>query len=228
MDFTNIHEWNDGFEELNKGSLLDALAADVEEASPLYSIVESLDLSDLRDFNLRQKSALTTVMKEAQLNDNGANNKLRCNGGRSRKKADDLDTLKKQTVKALLESIPLTMFYIIRSGQNVYSINDVIGSHIYPSVTGDNEGILSEVISKNPHSVELLTRRIGLVTNSIRKSMRESVSKTIDSLSVSSEIQRSIPAQLLDNMINDCQDMSSTYMFGDPSGSLCSTPGTWY
>ena len=87
-------------------------------------------------------------------------------------KADDLDTLKKQTVKALLESIPLTMFYIIRSGQNVYSINDVIGSHIYPSVTGDNEGILSEVISKNPRSVELLTRRIGLVTNSIQKSMR--------------------------------------------------------
>ena len=111
------------------------------------------------------------------------------------------------------------MFYIIRSGQNVYSINDVIGSHIYPSVTGDNEGIFSEVISKNPHSVELLTRRIGLVTNSIQKSMRESVSKTIDSLSVSSEIQRAIPTQLLDNMINDCQDMSSTYMFGDPSGS---------
>ena len=144
---------------------------------------------------------------------------MRCDGGRSSKKADDLDTLKKQTVKALLESIPLTMFYIIRSGQNVYSINDVIGSHIYPSVTGDNEGILSEVISKNPRSVELLTRRIGLVTNSIQKSMRESVSKTIDSLSVSSEIQRAIPAQLLDNMINDCQDMSSTYMFGDPSGS---------
>lgn len=142
-----------------------------------------------------------------------------CDGGRSRKKVDDLDTLKKQTVKALLESIPLTMFYIIRSGRNVYSINDVIGSDVYPSVTGDREGILSEVISKNPRSVELLTRRIGLITNSIQKSMRESVSKTIDSLSVSSEIQRSIPAQLLDNMINDCQDMSSTYMFGDPSGS---------
>lgn len=144
---------------------------------------------------------------------------MRCDGGRSRKKVDDLDTLKKQTVKALLESIPLTMFYIIRSGKNVYSINDVIGSHIYPSVTGDNEGILSEVVSKNPHSVELLTRRIGLVTNSIQKSMRESVSKTLDSLSVSSAIQKMIPTPLLDNMINDCQDMSSTYMFGDPSGS---------
>ena len=130
---------------------------------------------------------------------------MRCDGGRSRKKADDLDTLKKQTVKALLESIPLTMFYIIRSGRNVYSINDVIGSDVYPSVTGDKEGILSEVISKNPHSMELLTRRIGLVSNSIQKSMRQSISETISGLSVSSAIQQSIPTTLLDMMINDCQ-----------------------
>ena len=193
VDFTNIHEWNDGFQEVNKEAFEDALAADVEGSiSTVTSIIESLDLSDLKDFNLRQKSALTTVVKEAQLNDNGANNQSCVVMEVDRAKADDLDTLKKQTVKALLESIPLTMFYIIRSGQNVYSINDVIGSHIYPSVTGDNEGILSEVISKNPRSVELLTRRIGLVTNSIQKSMRESVSKTIDSLSVSSAIQRAI------------------------------------
>ena len=71
-------------------------------------------------FNLRQKSALTTVVKEAQLNDNGANNQSCVVMEVDRAKADDLDTLKKQTVKALLESIPLTMFYIIRSGQNVF------------------------------------------------------------------------------------------------------------
>jgi len=111
------------------------------------------------------------------------------------------------------------MFYIIRSGRNVYSINDVIGSDVYSSVTGDKEGILSEVISKNPHSMELLTRRIGLVSNSIQKSIRQSVSETINGLSVSSAIQQSIPTSLLDTMINDCQDMSKTYMFGDPSGS---------
>ena len=59
MDFTNIHEWNDGFQELNKEAFEDALAADVEGSiSTVTSIVESLDLSDLRDFNLRQKSAL--------------------------------------------------------------------------------------------------------------------------------------------------------------------------
>jgi len=221
VDFTNIHEWNDGFQELSKEAFEDALAADVESSiSTVTSIVESLDLSGLSDFHLNLKSALTSVVKETQLNDNGANNQS-CIERETEitKKSDDLDTLKKQTVKALLESIPLSMFYIIRNGQNVYSINDVIGTDVYTSVTGDKEGILSEVISKNPQSMELLTRRIGLVSNSIQKSMRQSVSQTINSLSVSSSIQQSIPTTLLDNMIDQCKDMSNTYMFGDPSGS---------
>lgn len=221
VDFTNIHEWNDGFQELSKEAFEDALAADVESSiSTVTSIVESLDLSGLSDFNLNLKSALTSVVKETQLNDNGANNRS-CIERETEiaKKSDDLDTLKKQTVKALLESIPLSMFYIIRNGQNVYSINDVIGSDVYTSVTGDKEGILSEVISKNPQSMELLTRRIGLVSNSIQKSMRQSVSETINSLSVSSAIQQAIPTTLFDSMIDGCKDMSNTYMFGDPSGS---------
>lgn len=75
VDFTNIHEWNDGFQELSKEAFEDALAADVESSiSTVTSIVESLDLSGLSDFNFNLKSALTTVLKEVQLNDNGANN----------------------------------------------------------------------------------------------------------------------------------------------------------
>lgn len=221
VDFTNIHEWNDGFKELSKELFEDALAADVESSiSTVTSIVESLDLTDISDFNLKIKTDLSTVMKESQLNDEGANNKSCIVREIERtKKSDDLETLKKQTIKALLESIPLTMFYIIRSGQNVYSINDVINSQVYPSVTGDYEGILDEVIRKNPHSVELLTRRIGIVSNSIQKSMRESVSNTINELSVSSQTQQSIPVGLLDSMISDCKNLSQTYVFGDPSGS---------
>jgi hypothetical protein len=221
VDFTNIHEWNDGFQLLSKEMLEDALAADVEGSiSTVTSIVESLDLSDVNDFNLNLNTALTTVMKETQLNDNGANNKS-CivRETENVKKSDDIEVLKKKTVKALLESIPLTIFYIIRNGQNVYSINDVIGSEIYPSVTGDYEGILDEVIRKNPHSIEFLTRRIGIVSNSIQKSMRDSVSNTINELSVSSQTQQSIPVELFDTMIDDCKDLSQTYMFGDPSGS---------
>ena len=94
VDFTNIHEWNDGFQEVNKEAFEDALAADVEGSiSTVTSIIESLDLSDLKDFNLRQKSALTTVMKEAQLNDNGANNKSCV--------VMEVDRVKKQTTLTL-------------------------------------------------------------------------------------------------------------------------------
>ena len=221
VDFTNIHEWNDGFQELSKEAFEDALAADVESSiSTVTSIVESLDLSGLSDFNLNLNSALNSVVKKVQLNDNGANNNSCIERDTERvKKSEDLETIKKKTVKALLESIPLSMFYIIRSGQNVYTINDVIGNSIYSSVTGDKEGILSEVISKNPRSVELLTRRIGLVSNTIQKTMRQSVSETINGLSVSSATQQTIPTTLLDSMVDECKDMSSTYMFGDPSGS---------
>jgi hypothetical protein len=221
VDFTNIHEWNNGFQMLSKEMLEDALSADTEVTiSTITSILESLDFTKLNDFDLKIKSAITTMMKESQLNDQGANNKSCIVREIERvKKSDDLDTLKKQTVKALLESIPLTIFYIIRNGQNVYSINDVIGSEIYPSVTGDYEGILEEVVHQNSHIVQTLTRRIGVVSNSIQTSMRDSVSNTINEFSVSSQTQKSIPVELFDTMMDDCKDLSQTYMFGDPSGS---------
>jgi len=221
VDFTNIHEWNNGFQLLSKEMLQDALSADTEVTiSTITSILESLDFTKLNDFNLKIKSAITTMMKESQLNDQGANNKSCIVREIERvKKIDDFDELKKQTVKALLESIPLTIFYIIRNGQNVYSINDVIGSEIYPFVTGDYEGILEEVVRQNSHIVQTLTRRIGVVSNIIQTSMRDSVSNTINEFSVSSQTQKHIPTNLLDSMIDDCKDLSQTYMFGDPSGS---------
>lgn len=221
VDFTNIHEWNNGFQLLSKEMLEDALSADTEVTiSTITSILESLDFNNLSDFELKIKSALNTVMKESQLNDEGANNKSCIVREIERvKKTDDLDKLKKQTVKALLESIPLTICYIIRNGQNVYSINDVIGSGIYPSVTGDYEGILEEVVRKNSHIVQTLTRRIGVISNSIQISMRDSVSNTIDEFSVSSQTQKSIPLELFDSMIDECKDFTQTYMFADPSGS---------
>jgi len=221
VDFTNIHEWNNGFQLLSKEMLQDALSADTEVTiSTITSILESLDFTKLNDFNLKIKSAITTMMKESQLNDQGANNKSCIVREIERvKKIDDFDELKKQTVKALLESIPLTIFYIIRNGQNVYSINDVIGSEIYPFVTGDYEGILEEVVRQNSHIVQTLTRRIGVVSNIIQTNMRDSVSNTINEFSVSSQTQKHIPTNLLDSMIDDCKDLSQTYMFGDPSGS---------
>ena len=49
--------------------------------------------------------------------------------------------------------------------------------------------------------------------------MRESVTKTLDTLSVSSAIQQPIPLILLDPMINKLKDTSQTLIHSDPSGS---------
>ncbi len=222
FEFINIHEWNDGFKMLSKEMFEDVLACDVGGSiSTITIILQYLDLSNIMDFNLNLKSYLTTVIKESQLNDNGANNKSCVILETEREKTiDDLDTLKKkQTIKALLESIPLIICYIIRNGQNVYSINDVIGSQVYTFVSGDYECILSDVISKNPHIIEPLTRRIGIVSHSIQKSMRDSVSNTIGELSVSLQTHQSIPLKLFDSMVDGCKDFTKTYIFGDPSGS---------
>ena len=222
VDFVNIHEWNDGFKMLSKEMFEDVLADDVEGSIlTITSILQYLDLSNVSDFNLNLKSDLTTVIKESQLNVNGANSKSCVILKTEReKKIDDLDTLKKkQTIKALLESIPLIICYIIRNKQNVHSINDVIGSQVYPFVSGDYECILSDVISKNHRRIEHLTRRIGVVSNRIQTSMRNSVSNTINEFSVSSQTQKSIPLKLFDSMVDGCKDFTKTYMFGDPSGS---------
>ena len=222
VDFVNIHEWNDGFKMLSKEMFEDVLADDVEGSIlTITSILQYLDLSNVSDFNLNLKSDLTTVIKESQLNVNGANSKSCVILKTEReKKIDDLDTLKKkQTIKALLESIPLIICYIIRNKQNVHSINDVIGSQVYPFVSGDYECILSDVISKNHRMIEHLTRRIGIVYHSIQKSMRHSVSNTIGKYAVSSQTQKSIPLKLFDSMVDGCKDFTKTYMFGDPSGS---------
>lgn len=222
VEFINIHEWDDKFKMLSQESFEDAMSADVENSiSTVTNIIESLDLSGLSNFNLKLNSSLTTVVKDVKMNeDNGANNKSCVVFETERvKKSDDIDTIKRKTVKALLESIPLSMLYIMRNGQNVNTIKDVINSEVYPSVTGDHEGILSEVVSLNPGCMELLTRRIGVVSHTIKKGMRDSVSNTINSLSVSSDIQQSIPTDLFDIMLEACEDLSNIYIYGDPSGS---------
>ena len=111
------------------------------------------------------------------------------------------------------------MFYIIKEGKNINSISDIIDSSVYGEVSGDTEGVLAKVIEKNPTTRENLTRRIGRETNTIKTHMRQSVSKTLDSLSVSSDIHQTIPRPLLDAMISDLQDTSQTLLHGDPSGS---------
>ena len=111
------------------------------------------------------------------------------------------------------------MFYIIKEGKNINSISDILDSSVYGEVSGDTEGVLAKVIDKNPTTRENLTRRIGRETNTIKTHMRQSVSKTLDSLSVSSDIHQTIPRPLLDTMIADLQDTSQTLLHGDPSGS---------
>ena len=107
----------------------------------------------------------------------------------------------------------------MKEGKNVNTIDDILKSPIYSDISGDTEGILSDVIDANHNSREKLTRRIGTESKTIITSMRESVTKTLDILSVSSAIQQTIPLILLDPMISKLKDTSQTLIHSDPSGS---------
>ena len=98
----------------------------------------------------------------------------------------------------------------MKEGKNVNTIDDILKSPIYSDISGDTEGILSDVIDANHNSREKLTRRIGTESKTIITSMRESVTKTLDILSVSSAIQQTIPLILLDPMISKLKDTSQT------------------
>ena len=107
----------------------------------------------------------------------------------------------------------------MKEGKNVNTLDDVLKSPVYVDVSGDSEGILSDVIDANHNSREKLTRRIGTETKTIVTSMRESLTNTLDILSVSSAIQQPIPLILLDPMISKLKDTSQTLIHSDPSGS---------
>lgn len=78
---------------------------------------------------------------------------------------------------------------------------------------------LKRVIAKNPSSKNAVNDKIMMLSYSVKKHLQNSKAKTLDMYSVSSQIQKHIPTNLLDSMIEDCKDLSQTYMFGDPSGS---------
>ena len=78
-NFTNIFEWQDGFNEINQESFESALSADIDTSiSSMGSIVHSMDLSDVEfDFSasiFSSHSAVSKVIKDVVIGDSGGNN----------------------------------------------------------------------------------------------------------------------------------------------------------
>jgi len=220
-DFIVIDEWLNGFKQLNQDRIEQILHNSFESVKPSFSnIVKGLDLDDIDFFDFELDSNLTDIISEEILNENGANNKNCIKKLNNKKeKSNDPESQKVKTVKALLESIRLVMTYIISEDIKVYTINSIIKTEVYKNITGDHNKILEKVIDKNPNSKNAINEKISAFSCVIKKKLKESKAKTLDEYSVSLQTQKSIPMDLFDSMLDNCNDFSKVYMFGDPSGS---------
>ena len=227
LELVNINDWFEKFIELDQSRIEQILSIGCENINSSFAnIVNGLDLEDINFFDLALKSNLTDVVSEESLNDNGANNRSCIRRlvqdptlNNEKEKSNNHESQNVKTVKALLESIPLVMTYILSEDTKVCTINSIIQTEIYKNNTGDYYKIIEKVIAKNPNSKNAINDKISAFSYDIKKQLRDSKAKTLDKYGVSLQTQKNIPINLFDTMIDDCKDLSQTYMFGDPSGS---------
>lgn len=63
---------------------------------------------------------------------------------KDKQKFDDPESQQRKTVKALLESIPLVMTYLLSKNTKVYTIDSIIETEVYKNSTGDHYKILEK------------------------------------------------------------------------------------
>ena len=204
-DFAAISEWNEGYTTLSAEEVNEILAADVGNAIRLVSgLTSSMNFNNLRDLNftLHLKPSCSDIVKSIQLNDNNANGKTnRQRIGELKKSDKDEMHQKIETIKAILERVPLVMFHAINSGEILNNIDSVINSDHYKPVTMDDESILQMALDNNVFKRESLSKRINSAYVDIQNAMNTDKRETLSKLSESTQSQQDIPLELLDLML---------------------------
>jgi len=204
-DYICISEWNDGFEELTAEQVNEVLASDVGNAVRLVSsLTSSLDFGKLRDLEFKTilKSVNSDLCKSIQLNDNNANGKS------NKKKISEMTKTEKdeiyskiETIKAILERVPLVLFHAINSGEVMNNIDSVLKSNHYIPVTLDDEKIIQKALDYDVINRESLSHRISQAYIDIQHSMKIDDVMTLSELSKSTQSQQGIPVKMFEEML---------------------------
>ena len=223
-DFVAISEWNNGFVQMTQEQINQITACDIADTRSLIaSAVYHIDMDKLNDFelNLDLKSSTSDIVKSVEVNDNDANGKtnIKKEGQTSTLQNKELSR-KKESIKSILEAIPLTILYELRSGKNVNSVENVLSSDYYCSSTGDDQNTIQRCIDDGLIDYQRLMYRISQAAVDISIAMQNSFADTLDTLSVSSKEQRSIPFDMFSEMIEGyIQPTDQILVICDPSGS---------
>ena len=203
VDFVPIHEWNGEFKTMSVDDINQVLSADIASTTRLMTGgTEGLDLSQLVDIDFDSliqfgKEMTKSVVLNEEGNDNGsAKQRTTPTTPPTRSELQQ----KIQTIKSYLALVPQVIFEERLQGNNINTIDDVIHSHSYGLVTGDN-GLLSELLNENILSSQSLSRRVNQTRISIDSSLINSdESEVLKQLDVSTATQQSLPTGLIDIM----------------------------
>ena len=151
-DFAAISEWNEGYTTLNQDQIVEVLAADVGNTINLVSgIADRLNFSNLEklEFDTDLQASYGNVAKSVLLNDNNANGKTnKKKENQSEKSEKSVLYSRQETIKAILERVPLVIYHCLKCGEQVNSIYKVIESEHYIHDTMDCEQIIRQSIDE--------------------------------------------------------------------------------
>lgn len=209
QDFAALTEWTEAFTEMSQEQLVEILSSDVGDSVRfLSSIVSSLNLEDLKNLEIGLDfTASKSKNTKKVVNDNPAN-------GKSNKKMVFLDDLEKEasdketdkkveTIKAIVERIPLVIFHCIRDRKIPNSIHSILNSEHYVHDTMDTEGVLENLVTQNYLNSKTLTYRINQVSIDFQHKMKKDECGTLEELSCSRQSQKSMPIELMDQLLSD-------------------------
>jgi len=207
--FAAIHEWDDGYETVTPERIAEILASNVKNIRNLISsFVSCLDFDKLRDFDIdidlnpsNQKNTKSEVVNKTE-GTNGNSNKTRVNEIPEKKELDIVFDRKVNTVEAILERVPITMFHMIRNNQIANSIQSVINSEHYVYDTMDNKKVLERLLNEKIGDVRSLNCRVSQVAIDIQHLIVKDECGTLEELSCSRQSQKSMSVNLVDKLLD--------------------------
>jgi len=208
LDFVSIVEWANGFEIMSQDQIASILASDATNTISLISnIVNSMDMEKLANyqFNFSLRSKEKNNGSKRVVNDNGANGKgnIQRDGESSEKQDNSLVLTKKETIRAILERVPLTIYHCIKSGVIPNSVHSLINTDHYIYNTLDTEKIIEELVFDEVIDAKSFSYRINQAVVDIQHSMNIDECKTLEKLSCSRQSQQSMPVELIDDLLGD-------------------------
>ena len=153
------------------------------------------------EFDVNLEASYGNVVKSVLLNDNNANGKTnKKKENQSEKSEKSMLYSKQETIKAILERVPLVIYHCLKCGEQVNSIYTVIESENYIHDTMDCEEILRQLINEDVINPKTLSHIITQAADDIRHSMNEDECKTLHKLSCSGKTQQQLSVELFDEL----------------------------